>query len=326
MLVISPIYRQDRWVELQQMRYVVAVAEEASFTRAAARCFVVQSALSHQVKALEKELGVKLFARTSRRVELTAAGSAFLPAARTSLEAAERAAVDAAAAEGQIRGQLRVGVIPTVTAIDVPAMLKRFHVAHREVRIALISAGSDELERAITRGDLDVGLLGLPRDREPRGVAWRLLTTDRLVAVTSREHRLADRAEVSLSDLAQDVFTDFPAGTAGRSQGDLAFAAAGVHREVAFEVTATDLMLGLVKQNLAITLLPARHVQTDPQLHVIPITDGPTRAEYLAWSNFNPSPAAQALLATIEAVTHDYFQGLRVSPKNDQKPEPGPAR
>ncbi len=59
-------------------------------------------------------------------------------------------------------------------------------------------------------------------------------------------------------------------------------------------------MLGLVKQNLAITLLPARYVQPDPQLHVIPITDGPTRAEYLAWSNFNPSPATQALLASIE--------------------------
>ncbi len=286
-------------MELQQMRYVIAVAEEASFTRAAARCFVVQSALSHQVKALEKELGVRLFARTSRRVELTAAGVAFLPAARTSLEAAERAAVDAAAAEGHIRGQLKIGVIPTVTAIDVPAMLKRFRVAHPEVSIALISAGSDELEAAISEGELDVGLLGLSQDREPQGVAWRLLTTDRLVAVTSRDHHLVDRAEVLLRDLADDVFTDFPAGTAGRSQSDLAFAAAGVHREVAFEVTATDLMLGLVKQNLAITLLPARHVQADPQLHVIAVADGPTRAEYLAWDNFNPSPAAQALLATI---------------------------
>lgn len=300
MFVISPIYSQDRWMELQQMRYVVAVAEEASFTRAAARCFVVQSALSHQVKALEKELGVILFARTSRRVELTAAGEAFLSGARASLDAAERAAVGAAAAEGLIRGQLRVGVIPTVTAIDVPAMLKRFHLAHPEVRIALQSAGSDELETVIARGELDIGLLGLPQAREPRGVAWRLLTTDRLVAVASPEHRLANRKEVPLSDLAEEVFTDFPAGTPGRSQSDLAFAAAGIHREVTFEVMATNLMLGLVKQNLAITLLPARYVQADPQLQVISVTDGPTRAEYLAWSDFNPSPATQALLATIK--------------------------
>lgn len=282
------------------MRYVVAVAEEASFTRAAARCFVVQSALSHQVKALENELGVILFARTSRRVELTAAGQAFLSPARASLDAAQRAAVDAAAAHGQIRGQLKVGVIPTVTAIDVPSMLKRFHLAHPEVRIALSSAGSDELEIAIARGELDIGLLGLPQAREPRGVAWRLLTTDHLVAVTSREHRLANRTDVSLSELAEEIFADFPAGTPGRSQSDLAFTVAGIHRDVAFEATATNLTLGLVKQNLAITLLPARYVQADTQLHLIAVTDGPARTEYLAWSDFNPSPAAQALLATIE--------------------------
>src|SRR5690348_4001071 len=113
-----------RWMELQQFRYVAAVAEEGNFTRAAARCFVVQSALSHQIKRLEEELGVTLFNRTSRRVELTAAGTAFLAAARTALNAAERAAVDAAAAAGHITGRLRVGVIPTVTAINVSASLR----------------------------------------------------------------------------------------------------------------------------------------------------------------------------------------------------------
>jgi DNA-binding transcriptional LysR family regulator len=300
MFVMASIYRHDGCMELQQMRYVVAVAEEASFTRAAARCFVVQSALSHQVKALENELGVALFARTSRRVELTAAGHAFLPAARASLEAAERAAVDAAAAHGHIRGQLRVGVIPTVTAIDVPAVLQRFRRDHPEVRIALQVAGSDELEAAIARGGVDIGLLGLPMGREPRGVAWRRLATGRLVAVTGREHRLAERDEIRLSDLADEVFADFPAGTPGRAQSDLAFAAAGVRRDVAFEAMATDLMLGLARTNLATTLLPEGHVQPDAQLAVIPVVDGPTRTEYLAWSSFNPSPAARAFLLTAQ--------------------------
>ncbi|WP_237090058.1 LysR family transcriptional regulator [Nesterenkonia sp. PF2B19] len=83
-------------MDLQQIRYVLAVAEHRSFTRAARACFVVQSALSHQIAALEKELGVRLFARSSRRVELTASGEAFLPAARQAVEAAERAAAEAA--------------------------------------------------------------------------------------------------------------------------------------------------------------------------------------------------------------------------------------
>ncbi len=86
------IVLHDGRMELRQLRYAVAVAETRNFTRAAARCFVAQSALSQQVRNLERELGVALFARTSRRVELTPAGEAFLPAARQCLEAAERAA------------------------------------------------------------------------------------------------------------------------------------------------------------------------------------------------------------------------------------------
>ena len=105
-------------VELQQLRYVVAIAEERNFTRAAERCFVVQSALSHQIKALEQELGTALFVRSSRRVELTAAGEAFLTEARASLAAADRAVAVAAEAVGQVRGSLSVGVIPTVTAVS----------------------------------------------------------------------------------------------------------------------------------------------------------------------------------------------------------------
>lgn len=106
------------------MRYVIAVAETNSFTRAAERCLVVQSALSHQIARLERELGAKLFERTSRRVRLTPAGAAFLPAARQCLGAAERAAAEVAAAVGEVRGRLMVGLIPTVAAVDLPGILR----------------------------------------------------------------------------------------------------------------------------------------------------------------------------------------------------------
>src|SRR5256714_15680355 len=114
MFVTAAIVLQDGSVELQQLRYVVAIAETNSFTRAAERCLVVQSALSHQVARLERELGARLFERTSRRVRLTPAGEAFLPAARQCPDAAGRAAADAAAAVVEIRSRLPVGLIPTV--------------------------------------------------------------------------------------------------------------------------------------------------------------------------------------------------------------------
>ncbi|WP_298044926.1 LysR family transcriptional regulator [uncultured Citricoccus sp.] len=288
-------------MELQQLRYVVAVAEEANFTRAAAKCFVVQSALSHQIKRLEEELGVALFNRTSRRVELTAAGAAFVEEARSSLEHAERAAVEAAAAAGHIRGHLSVGVIPTVTAIDMPAALKIFRKAHPQVHISLQVAGSHELEAAISSGAVDIGLLGLPQHRRPRGVAWRHLMSDESVAVVSSAHPLAGGRQLRLADLAEEVFADFPAGTPVRIESDQAFTAIGINRNVAFESIAIDLIIALVQEDLAITLLPSKYVDHHPDLVSVPIAGGPTRSEYLAWSNFNPSPATQAFLQIVGA-------------------------
>lgn len=276
------------------MRYVVAIAEERSFTRAAARCFVVQSSLSHQIKALERELGVTLFARTSRRVELTAAGEAFVAAARVSLDAAERAAADAASAIGEIRGTLTIGMIPTVTAIDIPAALAGFHRAHPAVRISLRGGGSDEFIAAIADGAVDVAVLGLAEEVVPRGVASRVLARERLVAILPAEHPLAHRKRIRLAELADETFVDFPAGSTGRAQSDLAFEQAGMHRDVAFEAASTDLILDLVRHGLVVALLSPAVVPDDHRLTVVPVTGGPTRVEYLAWSDFNPSPAARA--------------------------------
>ncbi|NNG20645.1 LysR family transcriptional regulator [Naumannella sp. ID2617S] len=287
-------------MELQQLRYVVAVAEERSFTRAGERCFVVQSALSHQVKALERELGVTLFARTSRRVEPTAAGEAFLIGARAALAAAERAVSDAAAASGRIRGQLSIGTIPTVTAIDLPATLGRFREAYPEVKIRLRSAGSDELVADLISGGLDVAFLGLPTGTVPEGVRARELSRDRLCAVVGAGHRFADRRRLRLGDLAEETFVDFTAGTPGRAQSDLAFAAAGLTREVTFETMSTELMLALVQQGLAVAFLARAVVPEGRGVRTIAVTGGPSRVEYLAWSDFNPSPAARAFLGLLD--------------------------
>lgn len=302
MVLISAMKEHDGFMDLQQMRYVVAVAEERSFTRAAERCFVVQSALSHRIKALERELGVELFARTSRRVDVTAAGGAFLAQARASLDAADRAVADATAASGLMRGTLTIGVIPTVTAIDLPAVLGELHHRHPDVHVRLRGGGSDELVAAIVAGETDVAALGLPDGAPPTGVASRRLARERLVAVVPAGHRLARRRRLRLSDLADETFVDFPAGTPGRVPSDLAFRAAGVRRDVAFESGSTGLTLGLVRRGLAVTLLSRLVVPEDGALRTIPVTDGPTRVEHLAWSGFNPSPAALAFLDVVDAV------------------------
>lgn len=281
------------------MRYVVAVAETSNFTRAAERCMVVQSALSHQIARLERELGAKLFERTSRRVLLTPAGEAFLPAARQALDAAERARAEVAAAAGEIRGRLAIGAIPTVTAVDLPLVLRRFHQRHREVQISLRSGASEEFVERVRQGTLDVAFLGLPPGARPKGVRGRELARGDLVAVVTPGHPLAGEERVTLSRLAGEPFVDFPAGTAGRSQSDEAFAAAGIAREVAFEVSTPDFMARLIRLGLGIGMLPEAFVAQLPDLPVVRLSDAPARMEHLIWSRHQPSPAALAFLTAL---------------------------
>ncbi|GAB3989107.1 LysR family transcriptional regulator [Actinoallomurus acanthiterrae] len=286
-------------MELQQMRYVVAVAETSNFTRAAEQCMVVQSALSHQIARLERELGAKLFDRTSRRVRLTPAGDAFLPAARQALEAADRAHAEVAAALGEIRGRLAIGAIPTVTAVDLPAALKQFHLRHRQVRISLRSGASEELIERVRQGTLDVAFLGLPPGARPQGVRSRELARGDLVAMVAPDHPLADEERMDLQRLSDEPFVDFPLGSAARAQTDEAFAAAGVRREVAFEVTTVDFMARLIRQGLGVGMMPAAFVSDLPDLRVLRLRDAPARMEHLIWSRFPPSPAAAAFLSAL---------------------------
>lgn len=283
------------------MRYVVAVAETNSFTRAAERCLVVQSALSHQIARLERELGARLFDRTSRRVRLTPAGAAFLPAARQCLDAAERAAAEVASAVGEIRGRLTVGVIPTVAAVDIPAALHAFHRRHPHVRVGLRVGASEQLVEQVREGGIEMAFLGLPVTARPEGVSARRLAHDRLVAVVAPDHPLAGEAEVDLARLAAEAFVDLPAGTAGRAQSDQAFAAAGVRREVAFEVTTVDvMMIRIVRQNLAVALLPSNYAPHLAGVVTVPVRDAPVRVEHLVWNRFTLTPAATAFLAELD--------------------------
>ncbi|MFD3655667.1 LysR family transcriptional regulator [Streptomyces sp. NPDC058620] len=287
-------------MELQQMRYVVAVAETNSFTRAAERCLVVQSALSHQIARLEKELGARLFDRTSRRVRLTPAGAAFLPAARQCLDAAERAAAEVAAAVGEVRGRLAVGLIPTVAAVDIPRALRDFRRRYPHVHISLRVGASDELVEQVREGAIEVAFLGLPTTAQPQGVTFYELARDRLVAVVAPDHPLAGDSTVSLRRLSSEAFVDLPAGTAGRIQSDQAFAAAGLVREVTFEVTTADFMARLVGQSIGVAMLPSAYVPQLTGVNTIDIADAPARVEYVVWSRGSRTPAATAFLALLD--------------------------
>ncbi|MGW7527826.1 LysR substrate-binding domain-containing protein [Streptomyces sp. NPDC054783] len=273
------------------------------YGRRTERCQVVQSALSHRIASLERELGVRLFARSSRRVELTGAGAAFLVGARECLAAADRAVGGAAAAPGVVRGRLAVGVIVTAAAVDVPELLQRYRARHPEVRVVLRSGRSDEMAAAIRAGELDIAFLGLPEGERPAGVETLVLDHDRHVLVVPAGHRPAGASRVTLAEIAGETFVDFVAGTPARAQSDRAFGAAGLSRDVAYESGVVELITRLIGRGLGIALLPSAFIRPladdDPGLVLVPVVDGPRRLEYLAWSRFNPSPATRAMLEVL---------------------------
>ncbi|TWR87103.1 LysR family transcriptional regulator [Pseudomonas saxonica] len=282
-------------MNLKQMQYALAVAEAGSFTLAAERCHTVQSALSHQVARLEQQLGAKLFERTSRRVTLTPAGEAFVRSAQLAVEAACRVPHEVAAACGEVRGNLSIGTISSLTALHLVDFLGQFHQRYQHVDIRLCVAQSERLLDDVRQRRLDIAFVGFWPGERLEGVQWRLLAEEELAVVVPAGHTLASRTLVSLAQLVDQPLVDFPAGSSARRQTDEAFSAKGLNHRVQFEVDSMDLMERFVRGGLAIGLVPTRVAQGFHELVTIAVSDAPMRRVYAIWST-SPTPAAQAFI------------------------------
>lgn len=215
MLSLISIKKWGYAVELRTVRYVLAVAETLHFGRASEQVLVSQPSLSRQVRALEREIGVTLFDRTSRRVQLTTAGAEFVSVARRALDlldvAVERARESA---RGQI-GQLRLGFV-TTAAIDVLPQVLALHRVHRpRVSLSLTECATGEQAEALLAGDIDVGIgRDLPAlDRLDVDV----IRIEPIRVAIADAHPLAGRPAVRLEDLANEPIVRLPPGTARRS-------------------------------------------------------------------------------------------------------------
>jgi DNA-binding transcriptional LysR family regulator len=290
-------------MELRHLEYFVAVAEERSFTRAAARLHVVQSGVSAAVKVLERELGAPLLERTSKRVALTDAGAALLPRAQAVLDAAQSAKDAVGEVRGGLRGSVRVGTLASITLLDMPGLLGHFHRSHPAVTLQLTVSprGTAGLLDALAGGGLDLALVSVP-GRPPAGVHVRQLLSRRLDLVVPGDHRLARQPSARIEDLAEEPFVDFPAGYGNRVVVDRAFAAAGVVRHVAVEVSDLTAAADFVREGLGVAILPMFAVPADQGL-----VNRPVAGADLDWplgvgtsAVRAPSAAARALLAMVD--------------------------
>ncbi|MFF4903168.1 LysR family transcriptional regulator [Streptomyces sp. NPDC001068] len=300
------IYASDRHtcVELHHLRYFVAVTDEKSFTRAAQRLHVVQSAVSTAVRALERELGTTLLERTPQGVLLTEAGTTLLPLAVATLDAAREARDAVLGLHGQLQGTLRAGGVTAGGLLDIPALLGRFHTLHPDVTLRLHASptGSAGLVRALLAGELDLAFLSLP-DRRPAGLDVRELATVPMVLIVPATHRLADADSAPLSDLVDEAFIDSPAGFGNRELVDRAFSAAALDRRVLLETTDIATTTSFVRHGLGVAFLPSFMVDPVPDgLAVLTPADAAMSwSLYLATADRRRTPATvKALLRIVD--------------------------
>ncbi|MFI6094604.1 LysR family transcriptional regulator [Lentzea sp. NPDC051213] len=292
-------------MDLRQLEYFVAVAEEGTFTRAGARLHVVQSAVSAAIKTLERELGATLLDRNSKRVLLTDAGEALLPKAQAVLDAATAARDAVAEVQGGLTGTVRLGTLTSMSLIDLPALLGEFHRRHPGVlvRTSAATSGSQGLIEQLLDRRLDLAFASLPGE-VPGGILLDELAHSVMDLVVPADHPLATCTEVPIADLAGLDFIDSPLGYGNRAVADRAFAAASVPRRVTLEMSDIYTGVDYVRHGLGVALLPEYILGDAHDVKTLKVTGADLR-----WplglarpAGRTPSAAARALIAVVQDV------------------------
>jgi DNA-binding transcriptional LysR family regulator len=241
-------------MELRQLEYFVAVAEEANFTRAAQRVHVSQSGVSAQIRQLERDLGAALIDRSGRVATLTGAGVAALPHARAALAAAAAARQAVDDVTGVVSGRVAVGMVTACTVTPLFDALAAFHLAHPGVGIALVEGNSDWLVEQVRSGAADLALIaaaGAP----PRGLDALTIISEGLVAAVPPGHPLADLGTVTLAEVTGYPIVSLPAGTGVRAVFDQACAAQGRRADIALQASAPGAVADLAGRGLGVAIL-----------------------------------------------------------------------
>jgi DNA-binding transcriptional LysR family regulator len=304
-------------MELRQLRYFVAVAHRRHFTQAAEELNLAQPALSQQIKQLERELGVMLFERTSRRVSLTHAGEALLVRAERILAEVEWVQMEMQEYTGLTRGRVVIGSLQSLEAFRFPALLSRFHTRYPGIEIVLREEVTERLLELLNTGQLDLTLFQvtdglLPLELTVSSVITERLLTEELVLVVAPNHTLANRQSVTIEELRDEPFVLFKPGSGLRHAIIQSSLAAGFTPRILFESGELGTIRSLVAEGLGVSVLP-RSVAEAPGREVAIISLGPlplARTVLLAWhTNVYHAPAVAAFLSFIHDDIRDHPWG-----------------
>jgi DNA-binding transcriptional LysR family regulator len=286
-------------MELRHLTYFLAVAREGQFVRAAARLHVAQSALSQQIRTLERELGSELLVRDRRGIRLTPAGEVLQRHATRILAAVDDARTELQMLTGVLVGKLRLGAGAPASPTRLLEVITRFRTAHPGVEVSVTDASTNDLLQLLVAAELDAVVVSRDPDMLPDHLNCTLITREAFVALVPTTHALASRRRLKLADLDGAPLVTFKPGSGIRETVDAALVNAGVTGAPIAAATMDPVMLvDLVAHGLGIALTPDSFADlADRRVTAIPITDGIHRALTLAWaSERHTAPALAAFL------------------------------
>ncbi|GAA1672449.1 LysR family transcriptional regulator [Fodinicola feengrottensis] len=291
-------------LELRSLRSFIVTATELHFSRTAKRLHVSQSALSQQIKALEDSLGVPLFVRTSRMVELTPAGEALLEAAPRILFEVDRAVDRVRKAADGTAGTLAIGSVGTALTSIAPRIMRALRQEAPDLRFEVTQLDTDAQLLALADRRLDVAIV---REARPHpALCLEQLVSEPLVVVLPDDHRYANQAQIRPGDLAREHFILWPRQL-GAEFYDIIIGYCREHGfspDIVAEGADIETQLGLVASGLGISLQPAYYSNLRMVgIQFRPLTGSPPVVSLqLAWHRNNISPAVQHFVDTARAV------------------------
>ena len=292
-------------MELRQLRYVEAIARHRHFTRAAEELHVAQSALSHQIKRLEAELGTELFSRNSRSVTVTEAGEAVAARARGVLDQVDGLHHEVDELRGLVRGEIRIGATLPAGEIDVPSVLVRFSEAYPGIEVELQEGTAGDMLGHLAENRIDASFCLLAGDPPPE-IAVERLSEEEIVAAFPAGAG-PDRERVTAAELARHTLIIPRAGSATKQAADEFFARAGKTLDASLESGDPFFLRCLVSAGFGAALLPATLTRREgPPIDVRGLRPAIRLPATLIWhGRRHQTPAARAFIDFIRAEVRD---------------------
>ncbi|WP_058035452.1 LysR family transcriptional regulator [Burkholderia pseudomallei] len=302
-------------IDLRRLRYFIVVAEELHFGKAAQRLHLAQPPLTRHISALEGELGLRLFDRSTRSVKLTAEGELFLPHARDVLDAVHRAEIASQRAALGKEGKVALGYTSSVPLCDAfGTLIRNFARSFPDIELSLVEASSAQQGRSIKEGLLDIGIGWKNSFEDYEGCRVKTIAAEPLVVAVSQERPLASEASLAVEQLADETFVLFPPGygsTLDRKAFDLC-ATAGFTPRRGPSASQMTTMIALVAAGRGVAIVPeAVSTLRKPGVAYVPLTDESALIELvLMWREAGLSLAARSFVEWHKAHVAQRVDGM----------------